>query len=462
MIRSRLLTIGIAILVLCVAAAAGGCTQQDDPSPEASPALRATNIPEAIPTLEPTDRSAPPPTTQPTDTPTSNPAGRPTHTPEAVPTPESTNTAEPDPASQATDTPEPEPVPQTTIAPLDCVGLFPTSTPDPNRPEVIPGRFSEFWTVSSYEEAECITGYPIYVPSNLPDGFIRNDNIFAVATGTEYFEDRYVELGWHLPGDPAYGFMLSQHSWPFGIDGEPAMINGILGERYLRPAIPPDLPPLLVFFWEEDGYWFTISGFLGGPITEELLLEVAASLQPRDAATGIDTTTVSQECSALDPTSTPDPNRPEGILGRDYQFWNVSSFEEAECITDYPIAIPTNLPDGFIRGENIIVHKRSTSHFEDRWVEHGWGIPGDPSYGFRVSQHSWKFGLGDGKPTVINGIPGERSLRPAIPPDFPPLLTLLWEEDGYWYTVMGFLDGPITEEFLMEVAASLEFRDGHA
>ena len=321
-----------------------GCTQQDAPSPEASPALRATNIPEAIPTLEPTDRSAPPPTTQPTDTPTSNPAGRPTHTPEAVPTPESTNTAEPDPASQATDTPEPEPVPQTTIAPLDCVGLFPTSTPDPNRPEVIPGRFSEFWTVSSYEEAECITGYPIYVPSNLPDGFIRNDNIFAVATGTEYFEDRYVELGWHLPGDPAYGFMLSQHSWPFGIDGEPAMINGILGERYLRPAIPPDLPPLLVFFWEEDGYWFTISGFLGGPITEELLLEVAASLQPRVAATGIDTTTVSQECSALDPTSTPDPNRPEGILGRDYQFWNVSSFEEAECITDYPIAIPTNLP----------------------------------------------------------------------------------------------------------------------
>ena len=56
---------------------------------------------------------------------------------------------------------------------------------------------------------------------------------------------------------------------------------------------------------------------------------------------------------------------------------------------------------------------------------------------------------------MINGIPGERHLLPAQSPDFPPLLTVLWEEDGYWYTVMGYLDGPITEEFLLEVAASL-------
>ena len=339
------------------------------------------------------------------------------------------------------------------------MGLDPTNTPDPNRPEGILGRHYQFWNVSSFEEAECITDYPIAIPTNLPDGFVRGENIIVHKTGTSHFEDRWVEHGWGIPGDPTYAFRLEQHTWKFSLDGEPAMINGIPGERHLRPAIPPDFPPLLVFLWEEEGYWFTISGFLGGPITEEFLLEVAASLELRDAAPAIHTPTVSQACSALDPTNTPDPNRPEGIRGREYQFWNVSSFEEAECITDYPIAIPTNLPDGFIRGENIIVHKRSTSHFEDRWVEHGWGIPGDPSYGFRVSQHSWKFSLGNGEPTMINGIPGERSLRPAIPPDFPPLLTLLWEEDGYWFTIWGFLDGPITEEFLLEVAASLEPRD---
>ena len=280
MIRSRLLTIGIAILVLCVAAAAGGCTQQDDPSPEASPALRATNIPEAIPTLEPTDRSAPPPTTQPTDTPTSNPAGRPTHTPEAVPTPESTNTPEPDPASQATDTPEPEPVPQTTIAPLDCVGLFPTSTPDPNLPEGIRGMGTQTWYVSSFQEAACITGYPISVPTNLPDGFIRSESIVVGKRGSEHIEERSVWHSWYIPGDPPYGFRLEEHSLRISLlGGEPAIINGIPGERRLRPEQPPEVPPLLTLLWEEGGHWYKIMGFLQGPITEEFLLEVAASLQ---------------------------------------------------------------------------------------------------------------------------------------------------------------------------------------
>ena len=210
--------------------------------------------------------------------------------------------------------------------------------------------------------------------------------------------------------------------------------------------------------WRVGEYTYFLTAFLHGPVTEEVLLEVAASLELRDAAPATHTTTVSQACSALDPTSTPDPNRPEGILGTISEFWNVSSFEEAECITDYPIAIPTNLPDGFIRAENVIVNKRSTSHFEDRWVEHGWYIPGDPPYGFRLSQHSWKLGLGNGEPAMINGIAGERLLELGSPPDFPPLLSFLsflWEEDGYWYTISGFLDGPITEEFLLEVAASL-------
>ena len=451
MIRSRLFTLGMAILALWMVAAAAGCTQQDSPGTESSPTTQATDSPEATPTLEPTDRSAPPPTLQPTDTPTPSLIAQATHTPEAVPTPEAADTPASIPTVQPTDAPE-------TAVPPECMGLDPTNTPDPNRPEGILGKDSQSWNVSSFEEAECITGFFTAIPTNLPDGFIRAENIIVNKMSTSHFERRWVEHGWNIPGDTTYGFRLEQHSRPFGLGGgEPAMINGIPGERHLRPAIPPDFPPLLTLLWEEGEYTFAISGFLHGPITEEFLVEVAASLELRDATPATHTTTVSQACSALDPTSTPDPNRPEGFRGRISEFWNVSSFEEAECITGYPIAIPTNLPDGFIRGENIIVYKRGTSHFEDRWVEHGWGIPGDPSYGFRVSQHSWKFGLGNGEPAVINGIPGERSLRPAIPPDFPPLLTFLWEEDGYWYTVMGFLDGPITEEFLLEVAASLRF-----
>ena len=393
MIRSRLTLLVIVLLALCLVAVAAACTQQDSPGPKSSPTAQATDTPEATPTLEPTDRSALPPDVPPTDTPTPAPTIGATHTPEAVPTP------------QAADTPEPVPTITPIAIPPECIGLFPTNTPDPNRPEGIRNWGSQSWTVSTLEEAECITGYPIAVPAWLPDGFVRSDNIFVNQPPFPN-SPRFVQQFWHDSGDPAYGFDLEQNPGQIGLSGgEPAMINGIPGERSFHPADSNRPNPLLSLAWRVGEYTYFLTAFLHGPVTEEVLLKIAASLELRDAASATHATTVSQACSALDPTSTPDPNRPEGILGTISEFWNVSSFEEAECITDYPIAIPTNLPDGFIRAENVIVNKRSTSHFEDRWVEHGWYIPGDPPYGFRVSQHSWKLGLGGGEPAMINGIP---------------------------------------------------------
>ncbi len=438
----RLSLLGIVFLLVCLLVVAGACTQQAEPTPTAQP----TDTPEATPTLEPTDRSAPPPTVQPTDTPTPAPTVRPTDTPEAVPTP------------PPADTPEASPATQPTTAPFECAGLFPTNTPDPSRPEGIRNFGSQVWPVCSFEEAECITGYPIYVPTNLPDGFNRAEQIIVSKMGSDHFESRWVEHGWYIPGDPGHGFRLSQHSSPFGIDGEPFTVNGRPGEREVsHPS--NDLPPLLSFLWEEDGYWFSIYGFLSGPITEEFLLEVAASLESRGTDPTPQPTPVPPECMGLFPTNTPDPNRPEGIRNMGTQLWDVFTYQEAECITGYPIAVPANLPEGFVRGEKITAGRRGSDHFEDRWVGQSWYIPGDTSYGFTLEQHSSKFSLGNGEPAVINGFPGERELLPERPPDLPPLLSLLWEEDGYWYSIYGFLGGPITEEFLLEVAASLEFRE---
>ena len=225
MVRSRLVTVAFAVLMLCLLAAAGGCTQQAEPTPT----LQATDTPEPSPTPEPTDRSAPPPTVQPTDTPT--PAVQPVDTPEPVPTPETADTPEATPTAPPAD------------VPLDCTGLFPTNTPDPNRPEGILGRTSEFWNVSSFEEAECITDYPIAVPANLPEGFVRGENIIVHKSGTSHFEDRWIEYGWYIPGDPPYGFRLEQHSWKLSLGGGlPAVINGIPGERHLRGAMAARFP----------------------------------------------------------------------------------------------------------------------------------------------------------------------------------------------------------------------------
>ena len=382
MIRSRLTLLVIVLLVLCLVAVAAACTQQDSPGPESSPTVQPTDIPAPTPTLKPTDRSVQPPDVPPTDTPTPAPTIGATHTPEAVPTPEAADTPASMPTVQPTDAPE------TAISP-ECMGLDPTNTPDPNRPEGILGRHYQFWNVSSFEEAECITDYPIAIPTNLPDGFVRGENIIVHKTGTSHFEDRWVEHGWGIPGDPTYGFRLEQHTWKFSLDGEPAMINGIPGERHLLPARPPDFPPLLVLLWEEDGYWFT-------------LFRVSCTAQLRRSSCWRSPHLWSCGMRLPQPTLPPSHRRVQlstqpVILTRTVrravrrafsvrisEFWNVSSFEEAECITDYPIAIPTNLPDGFIRAENVIVNKRSTSHFEDRWVEHGWYIPGDPPYGFRA------------------------------------------------------------------------------
>ena len=264
MMSSKLTILGIALLALCLAAAAVGCTQEDAPTPTA----QATDTPVPTPTLEPTDMPTSTPTTQPTDT------------PEAVPTPEATDSPDPTTTPDAIDTPEDTPTSGSIDAESVCMALDPTSTPDPNRPEGIRGRLNEFWNVSSFEEAECITDYPIAVPTNLPDGFIRAQNMIVYKHGTSHFEDRWVEHSWYIPGDPPYGFMLSQHSWKFSLgNGEPAIINGIPGERLVDHQG-------LTLLWEENGYWFTIFGVLHGPITEEFLLEVAASLELRENGSG--------------------------------------------------------------------------------------------------------------------------------------------------------------------------------
>ena len=448
MMRSKLAILGIDILMLVLLAAAIGCTQQDEPAPT----LPATGTSEAAPTASPTDRSAPPPTIQPTVTPTSAPAIQPTHTPESVPTSEATNATDAKPTA-------PVVVTQTSDTSPECAGIDPTNTPDPNRPDGILGRDYQSWNVSTFEEAECIIDYSIAVPINLPEGFIRGENIIIHKRSTSHFEDRWVEHGWGIPGGPSYGFRVSQHSWKYSLgNGEPAVINGIPGQRRLRPAMPPDFPPLLTLLWEEDGYWYTVMGFLDGPITEEFLLDVAASLQPRDAIADTSPSAATpQECLALEPTSTPDTNPPEDGLGLFSESWELSSFDAAECITDYPVAVPTNLPEDFVRHETIVVRKSGTSHFEDRLVGQSWHILGDPSIGFSIEQHSWKVGLGHSEPAIINGFPGERLFLPAQSPDSPPLLGLSWEESGYWFTILGYLHGPITEGFLLEIAASLQF-----
>ena len=179
------------------------------------------------------------------------------------------------------------------------------------------------------------------------------------------------------------------------------------------------------------------------------------------AAPAAPATPIPPECVELYATITPDPSTPVSFFS-DPLFYAVTSYEDAECLAGFPIAIPANVPEVFVRRESIEVFVTRTEPFRDVHVQQSWSRPGIPLFSFMLAQHSREFGLGGGASAVINGVTGERSLRPARPPDFPPLLTLLWEEDGFWYLISGFLHDTNTEEFLLEVAASLELSEGES
>ena len=130
----------------------------------------------------------------------------------------------------------------------------------------------------------------------------------------------------------------------------------------------------------------------------------------------------------------------------------VSTVEEAESITGYPIASPASLPAGFVRSENILVNKLSSTYF----VQQFWMSSADPSIQFDLEQHPGLDGLGNSEPAIINGVPGERKLLPASPPGRPhPRLSLFWKDGETSYALSGTLAGTLTEATLLEIAASV-------
>ena len=141
----------------------------------------------------------------------------------------------------------------------------------------------------------------------------------------------------------------------------------------------------------------------------------------------------------------------------------VSTVEEAESITGYPIASPASLPAGFVRSENILVNKLSSTYFETIFVQQFWRYSADPSIQFDLEQHPGLDGLGNSEPAIINGVPGERKLLPASPPGRPhPRLSLFWKDGETSYALSGALAGTLTEATLLETAASVSLPEDNS
>jgi len=136
--------------------------------------------------------------------------------------------------------------------------------------------------------------------------------------------------------------------------------------------------------------------------------------------------------------------------------WNCNTVEGAEELVGYPLAFPEYLPEGYVPSEYIHVNEFPFPG-QPRASERFWHNPDLQGLTLlTLTQSTFAFGLGGGEPTEVNGLPGQRRVTEAHPPDRPhDMLSLYWREGEYSYQLSGFLNGPMDEETLRKIAASV-------
>ncbi len=140
-------------------------------------------------------------------------------------------------------------------------------------------------SIDNVADASRIAGYPVAVPTYLPEDF--TGGVFSVS-----------QFGLTFPGqsEPAVkAFNVFQYYWwqedesvrlsliqvklVLGLgDSEPTEFCGHSGQRYYREA-EGDMAALVVLGWEVDGVSYYLSGTLAGPLDEATLEQIACSIE---------------------------------------------------------------------------------------------------------------------------------------------------------------------------------------
>lgn len=139
----------------------------------------------------------------------------------------------------------------------------------------------QLWNASSVQEAESRTGYAIASPASLPAGFVQGENSIVNELSSDHYQTHFVQQFWRSSSDPSISLMLEQHPGLAGLgNGQPFLINGVMGERELLPASPPNRPhPMLSLFWKDGDTSYVLTGTLAGTVTEATLLKTAGSVR---------------------------------------------------------------------------------------------------------------------------------------------------------------------------------------
>ncbi len=166
------------------------------------------------------------------------------------------------------------------------------------------------------------------------------------------------------------------------------------------------------------------------------------------------------------------PTRAENeALWEERGIWYATTLEEASEVADFAVVSPGFIPEDFCRGLYIDVHDHCAGLPEDfdcglpiqvtqfwGWLEDEALEPGQRAF-LMLVQSSGNIGTGD-VPTEVGGYPA--TIDYVGSESAPPLLAILkWEIDGMHFSLTGTITGPITEEVIYEIAASVEVDRRH-
>jgi hypothetical protein len=138
---------------------------------------------------------------------------------------------------------------------------------------------------------------------------------------------------------------------------------------------------------------------------------------------------------------------------------NVGSAEEASQIAGYRVVEPAFIPEGFEHsGQFALIVTQSPAGETNVNVMQTWISKDDRSIVFNFVQDPKLDGISGGGATEVAGLPGQRVLTAARPYRDYPLLDLYWRVADMAYVVGGPLKGPLDEDVLRRIAASVPTR----
>ena len=160
----------------------------------------------------------------------------------------------------------------------------PTPSPEPAA-SVVPKPTAEGGTIIYHvprEEVADLTGRALFDVAFIPEGFIENPDVVVTELTFTLQKTKNVARSWKWEEDPSIRFSIEERPHGnLGLGGKSESVvikNDIIGELVLTGPKERTPYPVLFLVWKDKANYY-LRAQTGGPLTEEVVLRIAASVQ---------------------------------------------------------------------------------------------------------------------------------------------------------------------------------------